>query len=391
MNNNNSTGTNHSNSASTYESNPASANNSIRTSISKSIRCTAVVLLLAVALSVQGQTSRKERAQSVRFVSFPDFFNFDIPNPWPGYDTAVNYFLTQVKAENPDFVLVAGDLVNGHWWDSPQCVEHMGSIYYSAWVRRMNEQGLKFYTAPGDHDLGDDPWPEHKIKLIPSFEKVYAEHLQMPQNGPENKKGLAYYVREGDLLVITVETFEVIDDSMRICVCGEQLEWFQKVLEENRDAKFRIVQGHVGLWGEINRRSSSALMLEEGKESEFYQLMKKHKVDAYLGGEFHDVTVLEADDIWQIIHGSSWGREIVNTQDYLVARVNGNELTLLMKRLYIDAQGEYMWNLNKDRGPREIMRINEKSLKNGPETTGTLTIRKENNKREFANRTGFFK
>lgn len=391
MNNNNSTGTNHSNSASTYESNPASANNSIRTSISKSIRCTAVVLLLAVALSVQGQTSREERAQSVRFVSFPDFFNFDIPNPWPGYDTAVNYFLTQVKAENPDFVLVAGDLVNGHWWDSPQCVAHMGTIYFSAWVSRLKEHGLKFYTAVGDHELGDDPWPESKIKLIPHLEQVYADNLKMPQNGPENKKGLAYYVREGDLLVITVETFEVIDDSMRICVCGEQLEWFQKVMEENRDAKFRIVQGHVGLWGNLNRRSSSALMLEEGKESEFYQLMKKHKVDAYLAGEFHDVTVLEADGIWQIIHGSSWGREIVNTEDYLVGEVKGNELRLVMKRIYMDAQGEYSWNLNKDRGPREIVRINEKTLKNGPETTGTLIIRKENNKREFLNRTGYFK
>ncbi|MBP7011959.1 MAG: hypothetical protein KBB20_07655, partial [Bacteroidales bacterium] len=143
-------------------------------------------------------------------------------------------------------------------------------------------------------------------------------------------------------------------------------------------------------WGEINRRSSSALMLEGGKESEFYQLMKKHEVDAYLGGEFHDVTVLESDGIWQIIHGSSWGREIVNTQDYLVARVKGNELKLTMKRIYMDAQGEYMWNLNKDRGPRETVRINEKTLKNGPETTGTLTIRRENNQREFLDRTGYF-
>ncbi|MDD4362220.1 MAG: metallophosphoesterase, partial [Bacteroidales bacterium] len=164
-------------------------NNNTSTSISKIIQRTAVVLLLTLALSVQGQINRVESPQSVCFVSFPDFFNFDIPYPWPGYDTAVNYFLAQVKAENPDFVLVAGDLVNGHWWDSPQCVEHMGSIYYSAWVRRMNEQGLKYYTALGDHDLGDDPWPEHKIKLIPHFEKTYADHLKMPQNGPENKKG----------------------------------------------------------------------------------------------------------------------------------------------------------------------------------------------------------
>jgi len=349
-----------------------------------------VITMLAVTFIMPEQTNRGKKAQAVCFVSFPDFFNFDIPNPWPGYEEAVDYFLTQVKAENPHFVLVAGDLVNGHWWDSPKCVEHMGSIYYSAWVRRMNEYGLKYYTALGDHDLGDDPWPEHKIKLIPCFERVYAEHLRMPQNGPENKKGLAYYVREGDLLIVTVETFEVIDDSMRITVCGEQLEWFEQVLEDHSDAKFKIVQGHVGLWGEINRRSSSALMLEGGKESEFYQLTKKHEVDAYLGGEFHDVTVLESDGIWQIIHGSSWGREIVNTQDYLVARVKGNELKLTMKRIYMDAQGEYMWNLNKDRGPRETVRINEKTLKNGPETTGTLTIRRENNQREFLDRTGYF-
>jgi hypothetical protein len=80
----------------------------------------------------------------------------------------------------------------------------------------------------------------------------------------------------------------------------------------------------------------------------------------------------------------------VNTQDYLVARVKGNELKLTMKRIYMDAQGEYMWNLNKDRGPRETVRINEKTLKNGPETTGTLTIRRENNQREFLDRTGYF-
>jgi hypothetical protein len=70
--------------------------------------------------------------KTLKFVSFPDFFNFDIPKPWPGYDTAVNYFLDRICDEKPNFVMVDGDLVNGHWWDSPKCVEHMGAIYYSA-------------------------------------------------------------------------------------------------------------------------------------------------------------------------------------------------------------------------------------------------------------------
>ncbi len=348
------------------------------------------IIILSIIIITPSLISAQNN-KPVKFVSFPDFFNFDIPYPWPGYDTAVNYFLNQVKSEKPNFVLVDGDLVNGHWWDSPKCVEHMGTIYYSGWVKRMQDHGLKYYTAVGDHELGDDPWPKQKLELIPHLEDVYRKYLKMPLNGPENKKGLAYYVREGSLLVITVETFEVIDDSMHIAVVGEQLEWFKKVLESHKDAKFKIVQGHVGIWGDIKSRSSSRLMLAGGKNSEFYKVMKDNDVDIYLAGEFHDVTVLESDGIWQIVHGSSWGREIVDAEDYLTGEVKDDELILNMKRIYMDAQGDYMWNINKDKGPREIVKINEKSIKNGPEVTGTITIKKTGNSKQYLNRTGIFK
>lgn len=347
--------------------------------------CLAFFFSITVLFHASGQSNKP-----VKFVSFPDFFNFDIPNPCPGYDSAVNFFLNNVKKENPDFVLIDGDLVNGHWWDSPKCVEHMGNIYYSAWVRRMQEHGLKCYTAVGDHELGDDPWPKEKIKLIPYLEDTYCKYLKMPLNGPENKKGLAYFVRQGDLLVITVETFEVINDTMHVDVLGKQLAWFKQVLTDNHDAKFKIVQGHAGIWGEIKSRSSSNLKLEKGKDSEFYKVMKEEGVDVYLAGEFHDVTVLESDGIWQIVHGSSWGREIVNTEDYLVGEISGDELILSMKRIYMDAQGEYMWNLNKDKGPRETVKINERSLRNGPETTGTITIKKAKGEKQYIHRTGIF-
>ena len=346
--------------------------------------------LLAFLMACNGPLTAPKSGSSLTFVSFPDFFNFDIPEPWPQYDTAVNYFLTQVKAEDPAFVLVCGDLVNGHWWDSPQCVEHMGTIYYSGWIRRMKEHGLTYYTAVGDHELGDDPWPVEKARLVPHFEKIYADMLQMPQNGPENKKGLAYYVREGDLLVVTVETFELIGDSLHIEVMGEQLEWFNRVLEEHADARFKIVQGHVGIWGDIKSRSSSRLMHAGGRDSEFYKTMARHGVDAYLCGEFHDVTILESDGIWQIVHGSSWGREIVNTQDYLVGEVKGDQLILTMKQIFMDAGGEYMWNLNKYPGPRESVRINERSLKNGPEVTGRLVIQHKDGQKSYLEQSGVF-
>lgn len=349
-----------------------------------------LIMLVLGTLIISCTNAKKTEVKAVTFVSFPDFFNFDIPNPWPDYEEAIDYFLGQVNNENPDFVLVCGDLVNGHWWDSPESVEHLGAVYYGGWVRRMQEHGLKFYTAVGDHEMGDDPWPAFKRELIPSYRDVYNEMLQMPQNGPANFKGLSYFVRQGDLLVITVDPFDLVDDSMRIQVVGEQLAWFDKVLTENNDAKFKIVQCHVGIWGEIKARSSSSLMLEGGQDTDFYRTMKKHGVDAVLVGEFHDVTVHESDGIWQIVHGSSWGREVVNTEDYLVGSVVGNKMTLTLKRIYMDASGDFMWNINKNRGPQQRMMINEKTVRNGSEVTGVLVIENSNGVKSILEKSGYF-
>jgi len=352
-----------------------------------------LITLLAGSLlfiMVACTSSQKEENKEITFVSFPDFFNFDVPEPWAKWDSAVDFFLNEVSKENPDFVLIAGDLVNGHWWDSPECVEQMGTLYYSGWKRRVEKHGLKYYTAVGDHELGDDPWPAEKLEIVPHLEAIYNQMLNMPQNGPENKKGLAYYVREGDMLMVTVETFEIINDSMVATVTGEQLDWFNRVMEENSDAKFKIIQGHVPIWGEINTRSSSAIMLHDGRDNEFYKAMKNHEVDLYLCGEFHDVTILESDGIWQIVHGSSWGREVVNTQDYLVARTEGNKLKVEMKQLKTEVGGGYMWNLNKNKGPREEFRFTDESIKNGPTITGTLVIERSENGKQITEKTGVF-
>ena len=257
----------------------------------------AFALLLMVSCTPEKSTSDK----TFKFVSFPDFFNFDVPEPWPDWDDAVNFFLDEVEKEEPNYVLVTGDLVDGRWWDNEECVKVNGSIYYNSWVRRMKQHNLRYYTAVGDHELGDDPWPKEKQKLVPFFEKAYTDNLELPENGPANKKELAYYVKEGPVLMITVETFELMDDTIYSSVVGEQLEWFKKVLEENKDVPFKIVQGHVALYGKdiVRDRSSSRLFLHDEKESEFYKTMIEYGVDAYLCGEFHATTVTNDDGLWQ--------------------------------------------------------------------------------------------
>ncbi|MBN2102605.1 metallophosphoesterase [bacterium] len=324
-------------------------------------------------------------------VSFPDFFNFDVPQPWPEWDSSVDWFLDQVEGENPDYVMIAGDLVNGHWWDGPKCIEQMGALYYEGWIRRLKQHNLTYFTCIGDHELGDDPWPVEKVELVPHFERVFAMHMKMPGNGPENKKGTAYYVLHNNVLMITVETFEIQNNTIVPTVSGKQLEWFRRILVEQKNkVEFVVVQGHVPVFGPVDSRSSSAIMLENGRKNPFWEAMKEGGVDLYLCGEHHAVTVYESDGIWQIVHGSSWGRKVVNTMDYLVLTAFPEKLRIEMKSFPMHAKGDYMWNLHKDRGPREIVEIPEEIKNSGPKTIGEITIDKSAGIKQYINRTGIF-
>lgn len=346
-------------------------------------------LLAGVALCC-GAHAAEEKDAPWTFVSTPDFFNFDVPEPWPQWDGAVNWYLGQLKAEDPVFVAVAGDLINGHWWEGPECIEHMAAHMYEGWIRRMRAHDLRYYTAIGDHELGDDPWPEDKLALVPHFEQAFVRHLNMPDNGPADRKGLAYYVRHKNLLLVTVETFEERGGELHTSVSGPQLDWFKRVLAENADAAHIVVQGHVPIYGPVASRSSSRLMLEGGRDTAFYEAMKQGGVDLYLCGEHHAVTVSESDGIWQIVHGSSWGRQAVDTQDYLVCHVYGNRLEVQMKSFPMEAKGDHMWNLHKKNGPRESVEISAETKRNGPQVTGRVTIDKSGPSKRFTERSGIF-
>ncbi len=332
--------------------------------------------------------SKPDANQPWVFVSSPDFFDFDAAYPQPKWEPAIDWFLKQVRSENPDFFLVAGDLIDGHWWDSPEQIEHLSAVYYGNWTRRMKDYGLTAYAAIGDHELGDDPWPAEKTAIVPLLDKAFSDNLGMPTNGPAGMEGRVYYVLHNNTLIITVEQFEVRDGQMRLTVSGQQLKWLEKVLKENQEVDHIIVQGHLPVLGTVKSRSSSYLMLEDGTKSDFWRLMKEYGVDLYLCGEHHDVTIHEKNGIHQIAHGSSWGR--VETINYLVVKVWPQKLELTMKEFPVELSGGNLWNINKPKGPREIVEIPDQVKQNGPRTIGSISIYKTGASKQFIRQTGIF-
>ncbi|MBN2316498.1 MAG: ThuA domain-containing protein, partial [Sedimentisphaerales bacterium] len=324
-----------------------------------------------------------------RFVSIPDFVNVDLTYPQPGWEETLDYVLKAIKAENPEFVLVAGDLVMGRWPDKDR-IKKYASMYYPAWIKRMEDHGLKFYTAIGDHDIGDNPWHGDKADLVPTFKKQFQKYLKMPFNGPLRMKGTAFWFIHENALCVSVDVFEQGEGPQGGIVpkvTGEQLEWFEQVLTENSGVEHVIVMGHTPILGPVAKESSSGLMLEGGQQSPFWQALKKHGVDLYLCGEVHAITCTQADDVLQIAHGGLFGYN--PKVNYLVATVFADRIELTLKELEIVNEGERLWQEGNNR-PREKVSIADDVKEKGFITVGTATLTTESRKKVLTQTTGHF-
>jgi len=329
------------------------------------------------------------------FVSMPDFLNVDCDYPQEGWEDALSYVLESVKKENPDFLVVAGDLVMGHWdgqdWNNKDSIAKYSNRYYSAWKNRMNYHGLKFYTSIGDHEIGDNPWSDpEKMEAVKDYKEQFAVHMKMPQNGPEHMKGTAFWWRHKNVLFISTDVFEEgISDqgSIKAGVSGKQLEWLKQILEENSDVDHKIVLGHAPVLGPVRKWSSSGLMIKEGRDSEFWQTMKKFQVDAYLCGEVHAITCTERDGIMQIAHGGLIG---YNTRtNYMIVKVMKNKLELKIKEIEMLPHGKHLWQKGTNR-PLKNVTITDDTKSKGFYLVGTATIDKSSDEKKFVNRKGYF-
>jgi hypothetical protein len=103
--------------------------------------------------------------------------------------------LDEVEAEQPDSVLVAGDLVEGRWGldvdgtgtfgpvgtlaQKRRAALNAGNLYYGEWGRRFASRGLTVFPAVGDHEIGDNPWQPNQAKwrMFDTFKSAWARNF----------------------------------------------------------------------------------------------------------------------------------------------------------------------------------------------------------------------
>jgi len=377
---------------------------------------------LAVTVTESGTTAappqrallagQPDTPRRLRLLSSPDFLNADVgnlrrgPGFWnphrsanstsPAYERAIDHVLDDWQRQQPDAVLVAGDLVDGRWGRDPEHTGNFGPVddaahraaaarlaaetYYPQYLRRFRDHHLDLYPAAGDHEYGDNPWTTSKRRLAPVFQEEFAHYFTRTASGRPRFRdhptgphaGTAYAFRPApDVQVVTIDPFDIAPDHARIRVDRQELRWLAGVLAQaQRDGvRWTIVQGHVPILEPVRSRGSSELHYPGGARSRLWRLFERYGVDIYLCGEVHDTTATTQDGIVQLAHGGAFQFGLTT---YALLDIHDDRIDVTLRDYAVkvrDARDHSrLWETVRS-GLRKWVRVDP-----DPVTIGTLTL-----------------
>jgi hypothetical protein len=386
----------------------------------------AVPLALTAALALAGAAAPPAHSASgdspyYTVVSHPDFLNSDVgdltrspywdPEAHAGYEginasweAGLDTVIGEMEAHDPSSILVAGDLVDGHWGldgegtgilgpvdtveQKGEAIKTAADLYYPQWLDRFEKRGLTVHAAVGDHELGDNPWrdsaaADFKRSEAETFRASWAKYFTRGHDGeprygdrPTGQHAATAYAEllHPEVLLVTLDTFKVTETDVVATVDGPQLSWLDGVLTRANDdgIDWIIVQGHTPVLTPVRARHSSRLTLKGGGRSELWRTLVRHRVDLYLSGEVHDTTATHLDGVTQIAHGGMfhWAES-----SFLVARFHDDRVELQIH----DPVGEVapseptLWSTALARRPRAEVRYT-----GGTTVRGTMKLTPDN-------------
>lgn len=215
------------------------------------------------ALSSSGDTTVSEtglfRTSGSRKWSACIISDFHHYAPLPHRKEAAMNIMSEIEKRKPyDFVINLGDVIA---WGG--C--------YSFWEQLYGERQFRDYMWAGVNGNHDNMTRTNQGNTNQFFRNVTAN----PLNGYEGEEGVCYWFRYSDALFVMLNN-ENIRDSASF---AKAARWTAKVLEENADARYKIVCEHYQ-W----------FFGTDGKTSQYgrwHEIFEKYGVDLALAGNNH--------------------------------------------------------------------------------------------------------
>lgn len=186
----------------------------------------------------------------------------------------------------PQFICFPGDEIIG-LTASEAVLREQWRYWFDVEIAWLNREQIPLYHTTGNHTTYNG-----------MSERVYREVMShLPQNGPADQKGLSYFVRRGDLLMVFIHT-------LWSGAGGEghvEMAWLAETLADHADVQHKLVFGHHpiypvnGFSGEFQRE------VGEVHGRQLWQLFVKHNILAYVCSHILAFDVQVHEGVLQIL------------------------------------------------------------------------------------------
>lgn len=201
---------------------------------------------------------------------------------------AVNRVVARLRPQ-PSFICFPGDHIRGYTSDYAGVRDQWEYWLKSemAWLNR----DIPIYQTTGNHDTYD-------IETERIWQEVFP---RIPRNGPPGQEGLSYYVRQGNLLLVCVNTsFSGGGGDGHV-----ESDWLEGVLSDHGDAAYKFVAGHYPVHPVNGYARYPQWRVVPDKGEAFWRVLVKHRVVAYLCSHIITFDVQVHDGVLQITSGGA--------------------------------------------------------------------------------------
>lgn len=339
-------------------------------------------LIILILIAIAGTAACASLSWSL--VQIPGFIHHDSRYPGTAWEDAYSVVLNSIKAENPDIVLFTGigDFIFGRW-PLKESIEYYTDKYYPEWAERLNSHGLTYYVTPGAFEMGGFPWNAEKQLQLARYQSTFASYLQMPSNGPADQSGIAFVKRIRNILILSLNLMERVNEQCRPEMSEKQLDWLKKTLNQHTDVDHAIVTGYFPL-----TQSPSATQLTSLPGLAYpklFQTLKDRGIALYLHGDSAGVSIQNKEGLCQLSPGGMFGW--TPTVNYTLIRVQPEILHVEVKSLPVTCS--HHSEGSQQLFPKTIA-FDKEQVAMGFRTTGSVDFMKQDGSYRLKHKTGCF-
>jgi hypothetical protein len=198
---------------------------------------------------------------------------------------SINDILKNNK-KKPQFILFPGDEIVG-LTNNEKSLKKQWDYWLNKEMNWVKEQKIPFYNSTGNHTT-------YNRMSERVFREVFTDH---PDNGPDDQKGLSYYIIKDDLLMVFVNTmWSGLGGEGRI-----ETHWLESVLSKYVHYKYKLVVGHHPIFPVNGFSGDFQREVEPENGRIFWNILKKHNVFAYICSHILAFDVQIHDGVIQLL------------------------------------------------------------------------------------------